>query len=338
VPVPSFAVLELGPVESPGLESLARSPQPLRASPSASPNDAVGATIARRRAPQNGHPDASGNTWRAHDGQTCIAPRYARAVAPRKHRLGRSRALATRPGCVMDSQMSMAVSMTALERLPVLPVSSVVLVPGMVLPLNVIHPAERELVDFIREHDLQLGVPLLRPRERDAGGKPAFEVVFGLGRMMRHTPLDDERRVIRLEGVGRVRMLHEHPPRRRFREVAAAPLLEPGPPAAAGLAVLRAQLERIAGHASTHQHALAPVLAISTATAFLDAVTIGLPYLELLGRERRFMLEGFTDRTTQLQQQSLAAESADRRVMLLCGRVSAALARLRDRSPPRLTH
>ena len=51
----------------------------------------------------------------------------------------------------MDNQMSMAVSMTALERLPVLPVSSVVLVPGMVLPLNVIHPAERELVDFIAQ-------------------------------------------------------------------------------------------------------------------------------------------------------------------------------------------
>lgn len=218
-----------------------------------------------------------------------------------------------------------------------LPLSSIVLVPGMVLPLNVIHPAERELVDFILARDQHLGVPLLRPRERDADGKPAFEVVFGLARMMLHTPLPDGRRVIRLEGVGRVRLLHEHPARRRFREVAAAPLHQPPPNDPEGLAVLRAQLERLAAHGSAHQLALNTVLAIPEALAFLDAVTICLPYLELLGREGRVAIDDFTGLTTRLQQRSLAAESADLRVMLLCERAGAALGRLKARSPPRLT-
>jgi len=229
-------------------------------------------------------------------------------------------------------------ALATLERLPVLPLSGVVLVPGMVLPLNVIEPAERELIDFIRERDSHLGVPLLRPQEREPGGKPAFEAVFGLARLMLHTRLGDGRRVIRLEGVGRVRMVREHPLRRGFREVTATPLLESTGPDPNTLAVLRAQLERIAARHEAYELALTTTLAISEPTAFLDAVTICLPCLELLGHDGQALIEGFTARTTQLQQQSLAAESAERRVTLLTERASAALARLKGRAPPRLTN
>ncbi len=191
--------------------------------------------------------------------------------------------------------MSVAGSMAlaALERLPVLPSSSVVLVPGMVLPLNVVHPAERELVDFISERGQHLGVPLLRPQERDAAGNPAFEAVFGLGRMMLHTALAADRRLIRLEGVGRVRLLREHPPERGFREVVAAPLATSRPPDPEALAVLRAQLERIAAHGSAYELALTTALGTEEDLAFLDALTICLPCLELLGREGKALLKGF---------------------------------------------
>lgn len=241
----------------------------------------------------------------------------------------------------MGNKMSVAGSMPALatlERLPVLPLQSVVLVPGMVLPLNVIEPAERELVDFIRDRDPHLGVPLLRPQERDPGGKPAFEAVFGLARLVLHSRLTDGRRVIRLEGVGRVRLVREHPLRRGFREVTAAPLIERSEPDPHTLAVLRAQLERIAARHVAHELALTTALAIGEPTAFLDAVTICLPCLELLGHEGEAMIDDFTATTTQLQQRSLAAESADQRVALLCERASAALARLKGRPPPRLTN
>jgi len=241
----------------------------------------------------------------------------------------------------MGSKMSVAGSIpdrAMLERLPVLPLSSVVLVPGMVLPLNVVEPAERELVDFIRERDSHLGVALLRPQERDHGGKPAFEQVFGLGRMMLHTRLTDGRRVIRLEGVARLRLVREHPLRRGFREVTAAPLIELIEPDPDALAVLRAQLERIAARHSAYEHALTTALDIAEPTAFLDAVTICLPGLELLGHDGRAVIEGFTASTTRLQQRSLAAESADQRVALLCERASAALARLKGHGPPRLSN
>lgn len=229
-------------------------------------------------------------------------------------------------------------ALATLERLPVLPLSGVVLVPGMVLPLNVIEPAERELVDFIAERDPHLGVPLLRPQGHAPDGRPAFEAVFGLGRMMLHTRLDDGRRMIRLEGVGRVRLVHEHPLRRGFREVAATPLLDRSDPDPTALAVLRAQLERIAARHGAYELALTTALAIRETTAFLDAVTICLPCLELLGAERQSGFDGFTARTTGLQQQSLAAESADQRAALLCQRASAALARIKGRAPPRLSN
>lgn len=229
-------------------------------------------------------------------------------------------------------------ALAALERLPVLPMRGVVLVPGMVLPLNVVEPAACELVDFIRGRDLLLGVPLLRPNERDAAGSPAFEAVFGLARMTLHTPLAADRRLIRLEGLARVRLLRELPRRRGFREVSAAPIADTRPPEPVALAVLRAQLERIAAHSHTFELTLATVLALAEPAALLDAATTCLPCIELLGREGRVVLERFAATTAQLQQQVLAAGSADERVALLCDRASAALARLRGRSPPRLTH
>ena len=56
-----------------------------------------------------------------------------------------------------------------LSTLPVLPLPNVVLLPGMMLPLNVHEPRDRELVDFVRQTGQHIGIPLLRPPTSPSG-------------------------------------------------------------------------------------------------------------------------------------------------------------------------
>ena len=95
-----------------------------------------------------------------------------------------------------------------LASLPVLPLPNVVLLPGMVLPLNVHEPRYLELVDFVRTHGMHLGVPLTLPPAptQDA---PPLEPVFGLGKLVFHTVLGDGRvsLILDVQAVAR-RALH----------------------------------------------------------------------------------------------------------------------------------
>ena len=50
-----------------------------------------------------------------------------------------------------------------LASLPIFPLPNVVLLPGMVLPLNIFEPRYLDLVDFVRTHGQHIGVPLLCP-------------------------------------------------------------------------------------------------------------------------------------------------------------------------------
>jgi Lon protease-like protein len=232
----------------------------------------------------------------------------------------------------MAAAMSASGSMPgeeALETLPILPLSGVVLVPGMFLPLNVVEPRQLALVDHLRTHAPRLGVPLLRPHVADAAGQPAIEPVFGLARLVSAVGLPDGRRLIRLEGISRVRLVREHPVRRGFREVEVAPLPEVGEPGVEEMAVLRAQVERIAEYRSPYQDAIAAVLSISEPTAFLYALTTCLPCLELLARDAREPMPDFAAHAACLQQRSLAAGSLGERVALLGGCTMAALLRMR---------
>lgn len=214
-----------------------------------------------------------------------------------------------------------------LASLPVFPLPNVVLLPGMVLPLNVFEPRYLELVDFVRAHGQHIGVPLLCPPDVAGAGPPAFEPVFGLGKLVFHVRLADGRRIIRLEGVCRVRVEREHAMTRHFREVAVIPLPESSPFDAEPLAVLRAQIERIAHFCGEDGESLASLLDITDPRAFLYTLTAFLPSLELLVAGEN---DPFLDRRmlVGLQQQSLAAESADDRVRFLGERVNDILAAL----------
>jgi len=224
-----------------------------------------------------------------------------------------------------------------LASLPIFPLPNVVLLPGMVLPLNVFEPRYLDLVDFVRAHGQHIGVPLLCPASA-ALGPPAFEPVFGLGKLIFHVQLPDGRRIIRLEGVCRVRVQREHTSTHRFREVEVSALPEPQPVDGEQFAVLRAQVERIAQFCGDDGASLlASLLTMADPRAFLYTLTAFLPSLELLAAQEGDL---FADRRAlvALQQRSLDAESADLRVRFLLERTTGILARLGEhfRTPPSL--
>lgn len=225
-------------------------------------------------------------------------------------------------------------SAQVLSSLPIFPLPNVVLLPGMVLPLNVFEPRYLELVDFVREHGQHIGVPLLRPHAAGEPGPPPFEPIFGVGKLVFHLRLADGRRIIRLEGVCRVRTQREHPLTHSFREVGATALGEQRPLDSDAVGVLRAQVERIAQYCGDERESLGSLLGIADVRVFLYALTAFLPSLELMAAQD----EQLGDRRTliELQQRSLAAETADLRVQFLAGRTRDILQRLATRVDTRL--
>ena len=234
-----------------------------------------------------------------------------------------------------------------LAALPVLPLPNVVLLPGMMLPLNVHEPRYLELVDFVRQTGQHIGVPLLRPASCEdsisplgghPGGHPlgplgpldsldAVEPVMGIGRLVFHAALPDGRRIIRLEGVGRVRVKHEQPVSRGFRKLTVTPLAEPPPADASQILTLKSQIERIAGYCGEDSESLLSLLGLRDDRVFLYSLTAFLPSLELLACDLREWVHD-EHLLVYLQQRSLAAEDADARARFLIERTTTILDRL----------
>ncbi|MBK6918437.1 MAG: LON peptidase substrate-binding domain-containing protein [Deltaproteobacteria bacterium] len=203
-----------------------------------------------------------------------------------------------------------------LTALPIFPLPNVVLLPGIVLPLNVFEPRYVDLVDHVIAHHRHVGVPLLRPGfERNYEGRCEVEPVFGIGRLLSHQRLPDGRRFIRLEGVRRVRALEELSCVTRFRQLQVELLPEESPDDDDRVEVLKAQLERISKSLPTDdQQLLNSVLMIPDARVLLYAIAAVMPTFGCMptnvdGRARSPVLE--------VQQRCLDAETADLRAQWL---------------------
>ncbi|MBK8716873.1 MAG: LON peptidase substrate-binding domain-containing protein [Deltaproteobacteria bacterium] len=203
-----------------------------------------------------------------------------------------------------------------LTALPIFPLPNVVLLPGIVLPLNVFEPRYVDLVDHVIAHHRHVGVPLLRPGfERNYEGRCEVEPVFGIGRLLSHQRLPDGRRFIRLEGVRRVRALEELSCVTRFRQLQVELLPEESPDDDDRVEVLKAQLERISKSLPTDdQQLLNSVLMIPDARVLLYAIAAVMPTFGCMptnvdGRARSPVLE--------VQQRCLDAASADQRTQWL---------------------
>lgn len=213
-----------------------------------------------------------------------------------------------------------------LSALPIFPLPNVVLLPGMVLPLNVFEPRYLALVDHVVAGAQHIGVPLLRPGyEANYRGRPPIEPIFGIGRLVSHHRFDDGRRMIRLAGLGRVRLVRELPPDREFREVEAEPLAEDTPADHHTLEILRAQIERLCGLCPDVCETIRSLLSIPDPRIFAYAVSALLPGLELRAGE---LPDGSCRGPVDVLQSSLAAETSDQRIHFLLQRTSEAITRL----------
>lgn len=204
-----------------------------------------------------------------------------------------------------------------LSALPVFPLPNVVLLPGMVLPLNVFEPRYLALVDHVVDAGGHLGIPLLRPGyEEDYDGRPATESVFGIGRLVSHQRLPDGRRFIRVEGLGRARCVQELPGRAPFREMAVELLHEPAPVDELKLEVLKAQLERIGGTLDADDRRMVEsVLSIPDVRLMLYAITAIMPTLGFLAHGK--CATPGRSPTLHMQQRCLDAQTGDEQVVTL---------------------
>lgn len=222
-----------------------------------------------------------------------------------------------------------------LAALPIFPLPNVVFLPGMVLPLNVFEPRYLDLVDHALDGGMHVGVPLLRPDPsllepsdlalplHDPGDeRPAIEAVFGVGRLIAHQRLPDGRRFIRLEGIGRVRALQEHPQSERgFRQLAVEALPEQGPANLHALEVLKAQIERMAEtFDEDDRQMIRMVLDLDDARVTVYAIASLVPNVELMHAVRRGRPLGAAMPHLRLQQRCISAKDADLRVDLLSER------------------
>ncbi len=214
---------------------------------------------------------------------------------------------------------------SVLAALPVFPLPQVVFFPGMVLPLNVFEPRYLALVDHVLRGGDHIGVPLLRPGALDARGRPVFEPIFGIGRLSFHRMLPDGRRFIRLDGIGRVKVIRELEDERLFRSVEVQALAEPDFACATTLSCFREELERLGEHIEgLDADPVEAVLALSDARVLSYAAASLIMGIELgdprVGSDPREIWRGIS-----FLQRCLEAATPEDRVALLSERCKALL-------------
>ena len=130
----------------------------------------------------------------------------------------------------MSSEHDAPIPPAALERLPLFPLPSTVLFPGVDLLLHVFEPRYRDMVEWAVNTHRYIGVALLQPGfEQDYDREPVIHPVVGMGRLMAEERLADGRWNIYLRGVDRARIEAELDSDHAFR-VARAALLPSHPP------------------------------------------------------------------------------------------------------------
>ena len=232
-------------------------------------------------------------------------------------------------------------SANTLSALPIFPLPNVVLLPGMLMPLNVFEPRYLALVDYLLEQEEAgegrwMAIPTLVPSaEPNHSMQPQAEVhpVMGIGEMVEHRALPDGRRLIRVVGVGRVRMLGEGELLNGFRRVQTELLDEPEPTDAHAFAVLRAQVERMVQvFPDGDRRLIEAVLNIEDERIISYALASLIPNIEV--SEGMVEHDGKLYLTPQarLQLTCLELESCDERVDLLLSRLAIVMDRLGDRA------
>ncbi len=136
---------------------------------------------------------------------------------------------------------------TAVKRLKVFPLPSVVLLPGSAAPLHIFEPRYRALVKRALETDGLFALAQVMPgQEALIAGKPALEEMLCVGLIGMNELLEDGRYNLVLVGVARARLRHELSTTQLYREVEAELLEDEAVDAEADVNLRRAVVELVA--------------------------------------------------------------------------------------------
>ncbi len=104
-------------------------------------------------------------------------------------------------------------SQPQVRRIPLFPLSNVVLFPDARVPLHIFEPRYRQMMEAALEGDRAIGMVTVMPEHQDAMGEdpPVFPIGCA-GFIAAHQKLADGRYDLVLQGTRRFRILHEDPP------------------------------------------------------------------------------------------------------------------------------
>jgi Lon protease-like protein len=176
------------------------------------------------------------------------------------------------------------------ELLPLFPLPTVVLFPGVFLPLHVFEPRYREMVADALATDRLIGMTLLRQGwERDYEGRPPVFSVGCIGLITHCEKLPDGRYNMILRGLDRFRILDEDHSR-SYRRALTEPMPEPDltPDDRADLRRVRSRLETLLSP-SENDRGIDP--RVVEAMSDEDLVNALAQYLDLEPIEKQALLE-----------------------------------------------
>lgn len=99
------------------------------------------------------------------------------------------------------------------------PLPNLVMFPHVLQPLHIFEPRYREMLEDAMADDRLIAMSILAPGwEKHYEGRPALESVACLGRVVTHQKVENGRYNLLLAGLKRVRIVHELPPTKAYRE------------------------------------------------------------------------------------------------------------------------
>ncbi|MCK5689170.1 LON peptidase substrate-binding domain-containing protein [Myxococcota bacterium] len=117
--------------------------------------------------------------------------------------------------------------MTVWNSLPIFPLPTTVLFPGIVLPLHIYEERYREMVQDALAGDRVMAIALYKG-EYGSGDENAVYDVAGAGQIIHAEELSDGCYNIMLQGVGRVRLIEEVQSEKLYRMFRSEPMSQPG--------------------------------------------------------------------------------------------------------------
>lgn len=185
----------------------------------------------------------------------------------------------------MTEEITIEIDEAALEAIPVFPLPGTVLLPQALISLHIFEPRYRQMMKHCLEGHRVMAIAMLDEHgQPDVFGRPPIHPTAGLGYIRRSARLPDGRYNVVLEGVARLGIQEELPPRTAYRRVRAE--IQPDRPEVlpdrvrSAAHALRALATRVLGGDERNQDLLASLsglepgqLADNVASAALEDAT-----------------------------------------------------------------